>query len=226
MARLEGGEAGPGTLTRSCAGGHRPHPLRPRGAGSVPREQERERRPDASRKRPSPGFAIPEPSLAPGTSGSPVPWSHPANSSAALAGGALWASPDPAENDSQGWTPATLGSSPRRAGSSPGSCGWSTTYPSDLSGSFWPLRSMSKDSGERPWSLHLVAGRLAHSHWAPKGGSPGPSRPGWALLRGVLTQKLPQGAGPGGLVQGQASHPSPSLALPAQAPPRGSDTWP
>lgn len=226
MARLWGRGGGALDGDAELGRGHHPHPPRPRGAGWVPREQERERRPDAGRKRPSPGFAIAEPSLAPGTSGSPVPWSHPANSSAALAAGALWASPDPAENDSQGWTPATLGSSPSRAGSSPGSCGWDTAYPSDPSGSFWPLRSTSKDSGERPWSLHSVAGRLAHSHWAPKGGSPGPWKPGWAPLVGVLTQKLPQGAGPGGLVQGQASHPSPSLVLPAQAPPRGSDTWP
>lgn len=92
-------------------------------------------RSDIGRKSTQPGcrsFLMPEPSLAPGTSGSPVPQSHPANSSVYLAGGGVRyrgnvASSDPAVNDSWGWTPATLGFSPSRAGTSPCSCGWGGT---------------------------------------------------------------------------------------------------
>ena len=67
--------------------------------------------------------------LAPGTSGSPVPRSHSANSSMDLAGGGAWALPDPAVNDSWGWTPATRASLPVGQVPLPAPVAGGTTHP-------------------------------------------------------------------------------------------------
>ena len=178
---------------------------------------------------------MPGPSLAPGTSGSLVPRPHPAKSSANLAGGGVRCGGiiRPHINDSWGWPPATPGCSPSRPGASPSSCGQAARHipvsSAEAPGLYWACVRTQ----ERPFSLPSGRGRPA-SPPGPhvEGGSIWLAEPGGPPLVGVLIRKGARGNGLGGagLWPGHpwggspASPPSASPVLPAQVPPRGSDT--